>query len=58
MKQIIDIFKIEKKPHRGLMAFEWVVMGYLALTLLIVLFAYTKIENTESMIGGAHGSWP
>ena len=52
MKQIIDIFKIEKKPHRGLMAFEWVVMGYLALTLLIVLFAYTKIENPESMIWG------
>ena len=30
MKQfIIDLFKLEKKPVKGLMAYEWVVMGLL-----------------------------
>ena len=40
MKQfIIDLFKLEKKPVKGLMAYEWVVMAYLVLT-LIVIFLY------------------
>lgn len=34
------------------MPLEWVVLGYLALTLLIVLFAYTKVQNPDSMIWG------
>ena len=37
--------ELERKPHRGLMALEWVTLAYVALTLLIVLFASTKLGN-------------
>lgn len=49
---IKDLFKIEKKPRKGLFAMEWVVLAYMALTLLIILFAYTKVVNPEAMIWG------
>lgn len=52
MKIFKDIFKIEKKPRKGLFAVEWVVMGYLVLTLLLILFTYMKVQNPESMIWG------
>lgn len=47
-----DLFKIEKNPRKGLMPLEWVSMTYLVLTLLWVLFAYTKVVNPQSMIWG------
>ena len=49
---IIDIFRIEKKPRKGLLAVEWVIMGYLLLTLLLMLFTYTKVQNPEPMLWG------
>lgn len=49
---IKSLFKIEKNPVRGLLAVEWVVMGYLALTLVLMLFTYTKLHNPESMLWG------
>lgn len=52
MNTLKSIFKIEKRPKKGLLAVEWVVLGYMALTLLIMLFTYTKIENPESMLWG------
>lgn len=52
MKQIKDLFKIEPKPSKNLFAFEWVVMAYLALTLLVILFCFTKVQNPEAMIWG------
>lgn len=53
MKKIIkDLFSLEKKPLRGLMAFEWVVMGYLALTALMVLFLSTKIQQPADLLFG------
>ena len=52
MKTIIDIFRLERSPRRGLMAMEWVVLGYLVLTLLFILFAYTRLANPDSMIWG------
>ena len=36
--------------HKGLMPFEWVVIAYIAFTLLIVLFTSTKLTNPETMI--------
>ena len=45
-------FQIEKKPKKGLLAVEWVVMAYLLFTLLIALFMYTKLENPNAMIWG------
>ena len=53
MKQfIIDLFKLEKKPVKGLMAYEWVVMAYLVFTLIVIFFMYTTINNPQAMIFG------
>ena len=52
MKTIKDLFKIEKNPRRGLLAVEWVIMGYLLLTTLVVLFTYTKMVNPAPMLWG------
>ena len=41
---------LERKPYRGLMALEWVTLAYMALTLLIVLFASTKLGNPQAMV--------
>jgi len=49
---ITDIFKLDKNPRRGLLLAEWVMLGYLVLTLLIVLFCYTKVQNPDAMIWG------
>lgn len=47
-----DLFALEKKPLRGLMAFEWVVLGYLAFTSLMVLFLSTKLQQPADLIFG------
>ncbi len=47
---IKKIFEIEKKPQKGLMIFEWVVMGYALVTLLFIFFTYTKSVHPEAMI--------
>ena len=52
MKDIKEIFKIEKKPRKGLLAVEWVIIGYMMLTLLLMLVTYTKLQNPESMLWG------
>lgn len=51
-KYITQLFAIEKNPRRGLMPLEWVMMTYLLLTLGIVLFCYTKVQNPDAMIWG------
>ncbi len=52
MNSIKYLFEIEKKPKKGLLAVEWVVMGYLLLTLLLILFAHTKMQDPEPMLWG------
>lgn len=52
MKIFKDIFKIEKKPRKGLLAVEWVVLAYMLLTTIVILFTYTKAINPESMLWG------
>ncbi len=49
---IKDYFKIEKNPKKGLMALEWATLAYMALTVVTMLFTYTKLVNPESMIWG------
>lgn len=46
------LFKIEKKPVKGLLAVEWVMLGYMALTIITLLFTFTKVVNPEAMIWG------
>lgn len=52
MKIISELFKIEKNPQRGPLVIEWMVLAYMVFTLCIVLFAFTRVENPESMIWG------
>lgn len=52
MKQLKKLFAIEQSPAKGLMALEWLVLGYMLVTLIIVLFAYTKEANPNAMIMG------
>ena len=52
MRILKDIFAIDKKPRRGLLAAEWVMMGYLVLTLVLILFTWTKLPNPEPMVWG------
>ncbi len=52
MKLLKELFQIEKKPFKGLFAYEWAMVGYLLLTLLIILFCFTKVQNPEAMIWG------
>lgn len=52
IKILKDIFTIDKHPRKGLMAFEWVVLGYLAITTLFILFAYTKLDCPAEMLKG------
>lgn len=49
---IVDIFRLDKKPIKGLIAAEWAMVAYLVLTLVVMLFTYTKLVNPESMLWG------
>lgn len=49
---IKKIFEIERKPRKGLLAVEWVILGYFLFTLILMLFTYTKLQNPESMLWG------
>lgn len=51
-KFIKQLFAIEKQPHRGLLPLEWVMAVYWVLTMAIVLFCYTKVQNPDAMIWG------
>ena len=42
MNIIKYLFEIEKKPRKGLLAVEWVIMSYLLLTALMVLFSISN----------------
>ncbi len=48
----LKIFAIEKKPRKGLLAVEWIIIGYMALTLLLAFFMTTKIHHIEPFIWG------
>ena len=46
------LFRLDKNPHKGLLSVEWVVMGYLLLTTVLVLLLYTKMENPTALLMG------
>ena len=52
MKWLTDCFKLEKKPKKGLMAFEWVVMAYLVVTLCFVLVMHDRLPHADGMVWG------
>ncbi len=50
--KILELFRIEKKPQRGLLAAEWVIIAYMVFTLLMMAIMWTKLQNPESMLWG------
>jgi len=46
------LFEIEKKPLKGLLAAEWVVVIYGVVTTLLMLFLWTKIVSPVPMLWG------
>lgn len=52
MNFIKQLFAIESKPKRGLMALEWLVIAYAVFTLCVALFTFTKLQNPDAMIWG------
>ena len=52
LKKGFKIFEIEKKPRKGLLAVEWIIIGYMVLTMLLAFFMTTKIHHIEPMIWG------
>ena len=49
---MIEYIKIEKKPKKGLLAFEWAMLAYMAFTLVLIFFTYTKLKNPDAMLFG------
>ena len=47
MKQM---FKLEKKPVRGLLWLEWVMVAYAVLTAIMILFAYDRLHQPRQML--------
>ena len=46
------LFQLEKKPKKGLLAVEWVAMGYLLFTLIVMCFVCPSLENPMEMLKG------
>lgn len=47
MKQM---FKLEKKPIRGLLWLEWVMVAYAVLTAIMILFNYDRLHHPRQML--------
>lgn len=50
MNWLIELFKIEKNPKRGLTTYEWAVMAYTLFTLVFIFFTYTKLGSPQALI--------
>jgi len=49
---IKDLFTIDERPRKGLLALEWVILAYALITLLVVLFCLTNVDNPGAMVWG------
>ena len=50
--KISELFIKDKKPQHGLLAVEWVIMGYMVFTLLMMAFLWTDLVSAEAMLWG------
>lgn len=47
-----NLFKIERKPMKGLLTVEWIAMGYLLMTVVMMVIQWDMLQNAEEMIKG------
>ena len=50
--KISELFIREKKVHKGLLAVEWIALGYLVFTVIMMVLLWGKLVNPEDMIKG------
>jgi len=50
--KIKDYFQLEKKPRKGLLVVEWIAIGYLVFTLVMMTLLWDKLQNPSSMLSG------
>ena len=50
--KISELFIREKKVHKGLLAVEWIALGYLVFTVVMMALLWGKLINPEDMIKG------
>ena len=49
---LADLFLRDKKAAKGLLAFEWVAIGYLIITLLMMVILWDKLVSPAEMLKG------
>jgi len=47
-----SLFIIDRKPLRGLTLLEWAVVGYMLLTLLLMMALFTRLHDPAAMLWG------
>ena len=47
-----ELVRIEKKPEKGLMAFEWIVVAYILLTTIYIAVAYPLLSQPQDLLIG------
>lgn len=52
LTEMKKLFQLEKKPRKGLLPVEWVAMGYLLFTLIVMCFVCPSLENPVEMLKG------
>ena len=52
IKFLKDLFKIDKSPRKGLLPLEWVVLAYIAFTIVVLLVTATKNPDMPMLIIG------
>ena len=50
--KISELFIREKKVYKGLLAVEWIALGYLVFTVIMIVLLWGKLVNPEDMIKG------
>lgn len=46
------LFSLEKKPKKGLMGYEWVMLAYMAFTFVLLSFQWSALPNAHAMAVG------
>lgn len=52
VEKLLQLFKAEKKPVKGLMAYEWVVLAYTLITTLFILATYDRLPHPQALLIG------
>ena len=49
---LLPLFKLEKNPHKGPLTVEWIALGYLFFTVIMMAVLWDKLQNASAMMSG------